>query len=77
MHYVVMHEPSHPQSASQRDAESNDYDPLVAKDVTLPPVRVEDTMRAALEAIADARPDATLADVIREAIREYLERHSA
>jgi predicted transcriptional regulator len=41
---------------------------------TLPAVRVEPWVREALEEIAAARPDATLADIIREAIREYLAR---
>lgn len=56
---------------------SSDYDPSVPKDASLPPVRVEEWIREALEEIAAARPDATLADIIREAVREYLARHKS
>ncbi len=46
------------------------------KNVYLPATRVDPEVREQLEAIAAAHgPDTTLADVVRQALREFIARH--
>jgi predicted transcriptional regulator len=50
--------------------------PGMAKNHTVGPVRVDDEMKADLDRmVAAAGPDASEADVVRAALREYFARH--
>jgi Arc/MetJ-type ribon-helix-helix transcriptional regulator len=48
----------------------------MAKNSSIGPVRVDDQMKADMDRmVAAAGPDATEADVVRAALREYFARH--
>jgi hypothetical protein len=61
--------------ASQRNAQVNGYHPRMPKTTVVGPIRVDEQMRADLERItAEEGDDATLADVVRTALREFIAR---
>ena len=62
--------------ASQHGALVNGYDPFMAKDSTIGPIRVDAQLRADLDRMAALQgDDVSVADVVRAALREYLARH--
>lgn len=61
--------------ASQRNAQVNGYHPRMPKTAVIGPFRVDEQMRADLERIAvEEGDDATLADVVRMALRDFIAR---